>query len=90
MVEKKATLGGEQSGHILSTINGLSGDGLLTALQISNICKNKEVKLEELLDQSFKPYPQKLINVPKSPRFSKDSLSQSKTLQTSQKVLLSI
>ena len=58
MVEKKAILGGEQSGHILSTINGLSGDGLLTALQISNICKTKGVTLAELLDQSFKPYPQ--------------------------------
>ncbi len=85
MVEKKATLGGEQSGHILSTINGLSGDGFLTALQISNICKIKGLKLERLLDQSFKAYPQKLINVPISTRISDGSLSQSRKFQNSLK-----
>ncbi len=85
MVEKKAILGGEQSGHILSTLNRLSGDGLLTALQISNICRNKSIKLEELLDQSFTAYPQKLTNIPISPAISKDSLKQSKKLQTSLK-----
>ena len=39
--EKKALLGGEQSGHILSKINNFCGDGLLTALQISKYCKKK-------------------------------------------------
>ena len=85
MVEKQAALGGEQSGHILSKINGLSGDGFLTALQISNICKKKGVKLEGLVDQSFKPYPQKLINVPINPKINKDYLSQSIKFQTSVK-----
>ena len=33
--KKRAILGGEQSGHILSKINNFSGDGILTALQIS-------------------------------------------------------
>jgi len=37
--EKGAVLGGEQSGHILSKINNFSGDGILTALQISKFVK---------------------------------------------------
>ena len=34
MEELGASLGGEQSGHILSARHGMSGDGLLTALQV--------------------------------------------------------
>jgi phosphoglucosamine mutase len=46
---KKAVLGGEQSGHILSKINNFSGDGILTALQISKYCKKKNIKLYDWL-----------------------------------------
>ena len=63
MISKGATLGGEQSGHILSAINGLCGDGLLTAIQISTICHSKKLKLEEWREQSFKSFPQKLVNI---------------------------
>ena len=38
-----------------------------------------------MLDQSFKAYPQKLINVPINPRINKESLGQSKKFQTSVK-----
>ena len=61
--KKNATLGGEQSGHILSKINNFSGDGLLTALQISKYCKKKKITLNEWLKSSFKPLPQKLSNI---------------------------
>ncbi len=64
MLKSGAALGGEQSGHILSTTNGLCGDGLLTALQLATICKSKNISLTEWLNESFQPYPQKLINVP--------------------------
>ncbi len=64
MMNNGAALGGEQSGHILSTKNNLSGDGLLTALQIATLCKQQNLTLAEWLDQSFTAYPQKLINVP--------------------------
>ena len=40
--KKRAVLGGEQSGHILSKINDFSGDGILTALQISKYCKREK------------------------------------------------
>ena len=61
--EKKAFLGGEQSGHILSKINNFSGDGILTALQISKFCKKKNINLNDWLKSSFEPFPQKLTNI---------------------------
>jgi len=61
--EKKAVLGGEQSGHILSKINNFSGDGILTAIQISKYCKMKNITLSDWLKTSFDPFPQKLTNI---------------------------
>ena len=61
--EKSAVLGGEQSGHILSKINSFSGDGILTALQISKYCKKKNIALNDWLKSSFDPFPQKLTNI---------------------------
>ena len=63
IVKKRAVLGGEQSGHILSKINNFSGDGILTALQISKYCKKKNINLNDWLKSSFNPYPQKLTNI---------------------------
>ncbi|MCR8539543.1 MAG: phosphoglucosamine mutase [Prochlorococcus marinus CUG1439] len=60
---KSAVLGGEQSGHILSKINNFSGDGILTALQISKYCKKKNITLNDWLKSSFEPFPQKLTNI---------------------------
>ncbi len=60
---KKAILGGEQSGHILSKINNFSGDGILTALQIAKYCKKKNIILNEWFKSSFDPFPQKLTNI---------------------------
>jgi len=61
--KKRAVLGGEQSGHILSKVNNFSGDGILTALQISKYCKNKNMTLNDWLKNSFDPFPQKLTNI---------------------------
>ena len=61
--EKRAVLGGEQSGHILSKINNFSGDGILTALQISKYCKKKNINLNDWLESSFEPFHQKLTNI---------------------------
>jgi len=61
--EKGAVLGGEQSGHILSKINNFSGDGILTALQISKYCKKKNINLNDWLKSSFEPFSQKLTNI---------------------------
>ena len=63
MVSSGAALGGEQSGHILSSAHGLSGDGVLTALQLATLCHGKGITLADWLDSSFEAYPQKLVNV---------------------------
>ncbi len=63
IMKKKSVLGGEQSGHILSKINNFSGDGILTALQISKYCKKKKITLKNWLQSSFDPFPQKLTNI---------------------------
>ena len=60
--KKNSILGGEQSGHILSKINNFSGDGILTALQISKYCKKKSITLNDWLESSFDPFPQQLTN----------------------------
>ncbi len=61
--EKRAVLGGEQSGHILSKINNFSGDGILTALQIAKYCKKKDITLNDWFKSSFEPFSQKLTNI---------------------------
>jgi phosphoglucosamine mutase len=63
MEEFGAGLGGEQSGHILSAQHGMSGDGLLTALQVATLVHGRGQSLAEWMEQSFRPYPQKLVNV---------------------------
>ena len=68
MEELGAALGGEQSGHILSAHHGMSGDGLLTALQVATLIGERGGDLAAWLDESFRPYPQKLVNVTVSDR----------------------
>jgi phosphoglucosamine mutase len=63
MEEFGAGLGGEQSGHILSAHHGMSGDGLLTALQVATLVHGRGQSLADWMEQSFRPYPQKLVNV---------------------------
>ena len=53
----------KRQGHILSKINNFSGDGILTALQISKYCKKKNINLNEWLKSSFRPFPQKITNI---------------------------
>jgi phosphoglucosamine mutase len=62
MVRSGAMLGGEQSGHVLCRHYAVSGDGLLAALHLAALVKQK-APLAELMDQSFHPYPQLLKNV---------------------------
>ena len=62
MVRSGAMLGGEQSGHVLCRHYAVSGDGLLAALHLAALAKQK-APLSELMDQSFHPFPQLLKNV---------------------------
>lgn len=55
-------LGGEQSGHIIMSDHGTTGDGLLAALQILSVVKQSGKKASEVLNH-FSPVPQILKNV---------------------------
>lgn len=55
-------LGGEQSGHIIFLEFNTTGDGLVTALQVSSIIKKSGEKLSKLAS-IMKELPQILVNV---------------------------
>jgi phosphoglucosamine mutase len=59
-------LGGEQSGHIVMSDFGTTGDGLMAALQVLAVLKYSGKKASELLNV-YAPVPQLLKNV----RFTK-------------------
>lgn len=62
MVRVGATLGGEQSGHVIFREYATTGDGMLTALHILEIAHGAHAGLDELtLD--LEVYPQRLYNV---------------------------
>ena len=63
MRERGAALGGEQSGHLVFMDYGTTGDGLLAALQLLRIMRQKKKPISKLAGL-LKPYPQLLLNVP--------------------------
>jgi len=58
-----ATLGGEQSGHIIFLEHNTTGDGLVTALQLMSVVRSSGKPLSELR-RVMTRYPQVLENVP--------------------------
>ncbi|MBW2558700.1 MAG: phosphoglucosamine mutase [Deltaproteobacteria bacterium] len=62
MKEKGASIGGEDSGHIIFLNHHTTGDGLLSALQVLAAMKRKGKPLSELAG-IMNVFPQKLINV---------------------------
>ena len=57
-----ATLGGEQSGHIILPDLSLAGDGMITALCLLRALRESGKTLAEMT-AGFKQYPQVLVNV---------------------------
>lgn len=57
-----APLGGEQSGHLIFMRHSTTGDGILAALQLLRIMREKDRPLSELA-RLITPFPQVLINV---------------------------
>ncbi|OEF97668.1 phosphoglucosamine mutase [Desulfuribacillus alkaliarsenatis] len=62
MVKGGYTLGGEQSGHIIFLDYAKTGDGILTALHLTDLVARRKTSLHELCGQMVK-YPQLLVNV---------------------------
>ncbi|WP_307976643.1 phosphoglucosamine mutase [uncultured Streptococcus sp.] len=55
-------LGGEQSGHVIIMDYNTTGDGQLTAIQLTKVMKETGKKLSELAAE-VTIYPQKLVNI---------------------------
>jgi len=62
MLRGDHALGGEQSGHVIMRANSLVGDGILSALKMSQILLEEGGSLTDLA-RGFEKYPQILINV---------------------------
>lgn len=62
MRELGLSLGGEKSGHIIFLDYNTTGDGILTALQVLRIMKEKGEPLSRLAGV-YRPWPQKLDNI---------------------------
>ena len=62
MLKVGAMFGGEQSGHLIFREYSTTGDGLLAALQILRVMREKEKPLSELAGQ-LTLYPQTMLNI---------------------------
>jgi len=62
MVRRDASLGGEQSGHMIFRAFATTGDGMLTALQMLETTVVEDTTLDELA-ADLEVYPQLLVNV---------------------------
>lgn len=61
MLKGQHFIGGEQSGHIIFLNHNTTGDGLLTAIQLISVMKEKNTKLSKLAG-IMKVMPQVLVN----------------------------
>ncbi|AUS07678.1 phosphoglucosamine mutase [Laceyella sacchari] len=79
MREGGYNLGGEQSGHIIFLNHNTTGDGMLTAVQLLRVVKDKAQTLSDLA-RVMKQYPQVLVNVRVH---SKEGWEQNEAIQNS-------
>jgi phosphoglucosamine mutase len=62
LLRRGASLGGEQSGHIIFPRLSLAGDGLITTLSLLRAMRDEDKSLSELT-KDFQRFPQVLVNV---------------------------
>ena len=62
MIRQDASIGGEQSGHVIFREFSTTGDGMLTALRVFEIAEAAGMNLDQLTED-FIVYPQKLVNI---------------------------
>jgi phosphoglucosamine mutase len=94
MKKHGAALGGEQSGHIICSHHGVSGDGLLTGTHLLAIAADRGAPISDLSD--IVRLPQVLLNVPVSrklpfeelPRVSAELAETNRRLDQRGRVLL--
>ena len=62
LIDRRWKLGGESSGHIIWRGSSTTGDGIVAALQVLTVMREKACSLDELL-RPLKKYPQRLTNI---------------------------
>ncbi|MCO6419544.1 phosphoglucosamine mutase [Siccirubricoccus sp. KC 17139] len=62
MRETGCNLGGEQSGHLIMTDFGTTGDGLIGALQVLSVLVEEKRPASQVC-RRFEPLPQRLVNI---------------------------
>jgi phosphoglucosamine mutase len=80
MRERRAVLGGEQSGHVILSEHVTTGDGLVTALALLDVMARSGRPLSELAEV-MKFYPQELINVTVADAASAKTLAASEVVE---------
>jgi phosphoglucosamine mutase len=86
MKKKGYVLGGEQSGHIIFLNYATTGDGLISALQLLKVMKEKGEKLSKLAE-CMKSLPQVLINIEVKKKKDIDNLEAKKSIKDAEKKL---
>ena len=84
MVEHNASIGGEQSGHIIISDKLPVGDGLLTLIYSLKALSFFKTTLVEFREDNIKEYPQKLVNLELN---DMPNIQQIKELETIAKML---
>lgn len=74
MIEQDFVIGGEQSGHIIFIDDNTTGDGMLTALKLSESMIDSNKKLSDL-NKLMTTYPQVLINAKVDNSYKKEYLN---------------
>ena len=88
MLKTGATLGGEQSGHILfRDVDTTTGDGILTALRVLEVIARTGQPLAELV-ADMKVFPQEIKNIPVREKLPLDQLpAVMETIRTAEREL---
>lgn len=69
------SIGGEQSGHILTLDKSTTGDAIISALQVLKVMVEKNTTLDQLVED-YQPFPSTLINVRLTQMFDPYSVPQ--------------
>ncbi len=74
MIELRANIGGEKSGHIIPIDYSSTGDGSVAALQILAYLKQNNLKSSEIR-KLYNPYPQDFLNIKLSENFKQSEFN---------------
>jgi phosphoglucosamine mutase len=80
LLQTGATLGGEQSGHLIFPDLSLAGDGMITTLCLLRAMSDEGAKQLHELTAGFERYPQILVNIPVTERRPFDEMNEVRSL----------